>query len=148
MSKTGAKFPCVHCGLPWNAATSYQGMSRYCKECWKAEMTRRRGGPKIKQHLSEREFRKRAIRCTDKWRRNNPDRVRAISAVAYAIQNYDLTRGRCEGCGTDKFVCAYPADYAKPLKKVTWNCRRCHNKSSRAKPRESARGAVIAPGAV
>jgi hypothetical protein len=65
------------------------------------------------------------------WRRNNCERNAAIDVVAQAIAKGRLDRGRCAGCGTDKFVCAYHDDDAKPYK-VKWNCRRCHHASKLA----------------
>jgi phenylpropionate dioxygenase-like ring-hydroxylating dioxygenase large terminal subunit len=67
-----------------------------------------------------------ATRCLVMWRRNNRERNAAANVVAQAIRNNRLVRGRCAGCGTDKFVCAYHDDYAKPYK-VKWNCRRCRH---------------------
>jgi hypothetical protein len=62
-------------------------------------------------------------RRVNSWRSNNSDRQKALSAVATAIANYDLTRGPCERCGTDKNVCADPFSL-KPLR-VHWRCRSC-----------------------
>jgi hypothetical protein len=65
-----------------------------------------------------------AARCIVMWRRNNRERNAAINVVAQAVFNRRLDRDRCTACGTDKHVCAYHDDNAKPYK-VTWNCRRC-----------------------
>jgi hypothetical protein len=67
--------------------------------------------------------RKVIYRRVNRWRLKNSDRQKALSAVAAAIANYDLTRGPCERCGSDKNVCADPFSL-KPLR-VHWRCRSC-----------------------
>jgi hypothetical protein len=70
----------------------------------------------------------------NRWRSRNPERQRALSAVATAIQNYNLTRKPCESCGTDKNVCADPVS-VNPLR-VDWRCRSCTNKRNRERHAE------------
>jgi hypothetical protein len=78
-----------------------------------------------------------AIRCTMRWRVQNPEKLIAYNTVAYAISTNRLTRGRCTGCGTDRFVCGYHTNYAKPLD-VVWRCRPCNNRSKRLEKRREA----------
>jgi hypothetical protein len=67
-----------------------------------------------------------------KWRRDNRDRQYAIGTLAYAVHNYDIDRGRyCERCGADKDVCGFAPDISRPLKNVSWRCRRCNNELRR-----------------
>jgi hypothetical protein len=129
-------------------------MPGYCKVCRRARVNLRRADPAVRAKDEERRVRRRndpgvpnyernraaAIRRTDEWRRSNPDKLRAIAAVARAIENYDLERGRCERCGTDKNVYAFHDDYAQPLK-VNWRRRRCNNKL-----RRQAAAAAASPG--
>jgi hypothetical protein len=70
-----------------------------------------------------RRFRKATLRRVNRWRARNPERQAALSAVAVAIQNFDLVRGPCERCGTTKNVCADPISL-HPLR-VKWRCRSC-----------------------
>jgi hypothetical protein len=61
----------------------------------------------------------------NRWRARNPDRQRALSAVARALQDFNLDKKPCENCGTDRNVCADPIS-VKPLR-VVWRCRCCTN---------------------
>jgi len=72
------------------------------------------------------------------WRINNPDKQRAIELVGLAVRDYDLERGPCEKCGTNKNVCGFHDDYAQPLK-VNWRCRSC-NLASRHSPHHQSKG--------
>jgi len=129
--------PCVDCGLPWNAATSYECMGRHCKECWKVRVKLRRLKMPAGQTTIQRERRKlphnraRAVKSAAVWYAKNREKGRAYKAVAYAVRTYNLTRGCCEKCRTDENVCGFHTDFAQPLK-VTWRCRRCHGAAQRA----------------
>jgi hypothetical protein len=115
-------------------------MTGCCKRCHIARSNRRRADPQVwarqlaakreKGRLNRAAITKQKIR----WRIENPEKSRAVNravnAVAYAIKNHGLVRGRCESCGTDKNVCGFPNDYSKPLA-VTWSCQRCRNKARR-----------------
>ncbi len=139
-----ARPPCGRCGEPWSASAFYERILWCCKECHRARVNLRRADPAVRAKDQERADRRRsdpntppqkrdrkaAILRTDKWRRDNPEKARAIDAVAHAISNFDLERRRCERCGTDKHVCAFHDDYSKPLK-VNWRCRRCHSELRR-----------------
>jgi hypothetical protein len=61
----------------------------------------------------------------NRWRARNPERQRALSAVARALQDFNLDKKPCERCGTDKNVCADPIS-VRPLR-VVWRCRCCTN---------------------
>ncbi|SRR5260370_22331798 len=61
----------------------------------------------------------------NRWRARNPERQRALSAVATALAKYELDKRPCERCGTDRNVCADPISVT-PLR-VVWRCRCCTN---------------------
>jgi hypothetical protein len=68
--------------------------------------------------------RRSTYRRVNRWRLRNPERQRALSAVASALQKYDLDKGPCERCGTDKNVCADEITL-HPKLGVVWRCRCC-----------------------
>jgi hypothetical protein len=68
-------------------------------------------------------------RRVSRWRARNSERKAALSAVAVAIKNHDLTRKPCERCGATKNVCADPTSL-HPLR-VKWCCRKCGNAQRR-----------------
>jgi hypothetical protein len=84
-----------------------------------------RGRTRIKasSYLPERD-RKPSYDRVNRWRLRNPERQRALSAVASALQKYDLDKGPCERCGTDKNVCADEITL-HPKLGVVWRCRCC-----------------------
>jgi hypothetical protein len=140
------KRPCARCGKPWSAKAFYETIRGCCKACHNARVKARRDLLRNEPNLQakEREHRRSlpahkycaprdraaTVRRVNRWRMKNRDKDRAINAVAEAIKRYDLERGRCEGCGTDKHVCGFHPDYAKPLA-VVWRCRRCNNELRR-----------------
>lgn len=63
---------------------------------------------------------------TRAWRKRNPEKVRAHSAVARAIRSGRLVRGPCEKCGTTEAIHAHHDDYGKPLE-VRWLCPAHHS---------------------
>jgi hypothetical protein len=75
------------------------------------------------RYQSERDCKPSRLRIR-RWRMRNPERQRALSAVAYALSNYSLTRKPCEDCGTDR-SCADEINL-HPLR-VVWRCRVCIN---------------------
>jgi ribosomal protein S27AE len=62
-----------------------------------------------------------------RWRKNNPDKVRAHWIVANAIRYGKLKRQPCEKCGNPKSH-AHHKDYSKPLE-IEWLCHDCHWKA-------------------
>jgi hypothetical protein len=64
------------------------------------------------------------LTSSGKWRAANPIKVRAHAAVAKALRDGILKRGKCEDCGSFR-VEAHHDDYDKPLD-VRWLCRRHH----------------------
>jgi hypothetical protein len=57
-------------------------------------------------------------------RRRDRLKIRARSAVGWAIRSGRLDRGPCQVCGTERTE-AHHDDYARPLD-VTWLCRPHH----------------------
>jgi hypothetical protein len=70
----------------------------------------------------------------NRWRARNPERQRALSAVARALQDFNLDKKPCERCGTTSNVCADPIS-VKPLR-VVWRCRCCANVRRRERKTE------------
>lgn len=60
-----------------------------------------------------------------KWEHSNPQKVKAQSAVQYAVKTGKLEKGPCEFCGTAIDVVGHHDDYTKPLT-VRWLCRLHH----------------------
>jgi hypothetical protein len=58
------------------------------------------------------------------YRHRHPERLRARSAVAHALERGDLVRQPCESCG-DPNAHAHHDDYGRPLD-VRWLCPTHH----------------------
>jgi hypothetical protein len=74
----------------------------------------------------DRAKRKELSRRVDAWRAKNRDRARALSAVATAIKTFELERGPCAKCGSEKNIVAGPVTLV-PRLRVEWRCRQCSN---------------------
>lgn len=61
------------------------------------------------------------------WRKRNPEKAAAHSAVSRALKKGTLKKGSCVDCGSPDDVNAHHEDYAKPLD-VIWYCTKCHFK--------------------
>jgi hypothetical protein len=81
--------------------------------------------PSPAEREGRRLLREETSRRVSRWRARNPERQRALTAVAIALKNFDLTREPCERCGTTKNFCADPISVT-PLR-VKWRCRSCGN---------------------
>lgn len=60
------------------------------------------------------------------YRRNNPKKYQAHTAVGNALRDNKLTKGPCEECGTIENICGHHDDYDKPLE-VRWLCSQHHS---------------------
>jgi len=89
--------------------------STYCKECHKDIIKRsRRKDPKSSRSNSIR------------WRKNNPEKIKAHGIFQNAVNRDDIIRPAiCSGCGVKCRPDGHHEDYSKPLE-VTWLCRKCH----------------------
>lgn len=83
------------------------------------EYDRQRSGQPHRKALRE--------RVSAQWKRDNPERARAVQAANNAVRNRQIERPDvCEGCGgTDRPVQKHHPDYSKPLL-VVWFCKPCH----------------------
>lgn len=61
------------------------------------------------------------------WRQEFPGRMRAHSAVAYALRTGKMARQPCWECGSDRAVAHHP-DYDRPLD-VVWLCQPHHKQA-------------------
>lgn len=78
---------------------------------------------KAKEH---RKKHPRPLEATQRFRRNNPEKARAYSAIGNAIRSGKLQKpDSCKKCMKKKKVEAHHHDYSKPLD-VTWLCKQCH----------------------
>lgn len=79
-----------------------------------------------RKKLSYRNLHKRVIA---KWQRNNPEKVRAYSAVHKALRTGVLVKPEaCEGCGNTGKLHAHHPDYKNKLD-VVWLCETCHKQT-------------------
>lgn len=65
----------------------------------------------------------------ERYRQNNPQKIRAKNIVSAAKASGKLVPGNCADCGNLKTE-AHHEDYSKPLE-VIWLCHRCHMKRHR-----------------
>jgi ribosomal protein S27AE len=83
-----------------------------CEKCWKRKQKERR--KKRKTYNIE-------------WRKKNPHKMEAHSAIAKALRKGELNKPKeCQMCGRGVYLYAHHWDYNKPLL-VTWVCVSCHN---------------------
>lgn len=101
-----------------------------CKECTKHDVSKHRSEniEEIRAYDRARGKSPERIKATTEiaraWRAEDKRRVRAHSAVSYAIRRGNLVRLPCVRCGEEKSV-AHHEDYDKPLD-VMWLCQPCH----------------------
>lgn len=101
-----------------------------CKECQRANSKKnyhknfkaRRRYEKARNQSPERKEKVR--KYTAAYRKRNPDKYRARTAVHNALRDGKLLRRPCEECGCKKTQ-AHHHDYSKPLE-VRWLCFKCH----------------------
>jgi hypothetical protein len=93
--------------------------------------------------FSLRQQRDETYRRVNHWRARNPERARALGAVANAIRNYEIERGTsCARCGSKRNIVA--GDISLHPLRVVWRCRRCSNAQRRQARSLSARHAAQA----
>lgn len=94
-----------------------KGRSGYCRTCGKNYRAEHWQRPDVKDR--NREWSKR-------WARDNPEKVRAQSAIGYEVRVGRIVRPeRCSRCEVAGNVHAHHEDYSKPLE-VKWLCVDCH----------------------
>lgn len=62
---------------------------------------------------------------SNRWAKENPQKVRAHWRVHYAIKTGKLIKQPCEICGTTSRINAHHDDYSRPLS-VMWLCSEHH----------------------
>lgn len=127
-------------------SSNSDGRMGVCKECHKARMIHRsRTNPKVQEYERERskrpEVAKRIQAQAHAWRRKNPDKYRAETAVGNAVRDGYLVRPKtCPRCDSDRAIHAHHHDYSKPLE-VEWMCARCHHLMHAAERKQEAQHA-------
>ena len=130
---------CRECGreLPeeqfYRHAAMADGRLNKCKECVKRRVSKHRGRnvERIRKYDRERSkapvARKRRAEYCQEYRRQNPMRYKATTAVGNAIRDGRLIKpSQCSECGTPGPVEAHHSDYSRPLD-VVWLCSVCHS---------------------
>jgi hypothetical protein len=80
------------------------------------------------------------------WKQRNPEKIKAHSAVAWAVRRGKLVRQPCEVCGTVKSVHAHHEDYsASAVLDVVWLCR-AHHRQRHAERRAAEKASAPASG--
>ena len=103
-----------------------------CKECTKSDVANhkrehiesvraydrnRAKAPNRKKHITDN---------TRQFRKNNPDKYKAHTSVAFAVKSGKLVKPEsCQSCGCFGIIHGHHDDYAKPLE-VMWLCVPCH----------------------
>jgi hypothetical protein len=120
---------------------SLDGLLGKCKDCQKQNSTKNRNlnletkreydkqrASKPERQQQRKDWQKnnpkRAYEIKHKWRKLNPEKVKAHNIVRRAIKNGNLKRLPCEVCG-NTLSQAHHNDYNKPLD-VIWLCRPHH----------------------
>lgn len=114
------------------------GHLSFCKECVCARVKKHRNAnlDNIRSYDRARaktpESIKRRTQNTKTFRRKNPEKYAAHSAVGSAIKAGKLKKQPCRKCGDSSMVHAHHYDYSKPLD-VVWLCPACHSELHRKK---------------
>ena len=101
-----------------------------CKDCAKLDALLHRRGPageRVRAYDRMRGKKKRRARngYQTEYRRRNPQKYKAVTAVNNAVRDGRLTKKPCEVCGTEENTHAHHDDYSKPLG-VRWLCNLHH----------------------
>lgn len=129
---------CSHCGAAKAEHDFYaqpkaaSGLMSKCKECHKAAVKlRARTNPAVQAYDRERyklphrkEF---GAFNARRWRKNNPERYKAQTALNNAVRDKRIFKQPCVECGTTENLHAHHHDYSKPLD-VTWYCALHHHR--------------------
>lgn len=136
---------CKRCGEKKNLDGFYRhsgmadGYLNICKECKKDDSSRyskTEAGKNTERRRNQRPQRKEQLAERAKiWRKNNPEKVKeqqywypekrkARIAVANALRDGRLEKGRCKVCRSIETE-AHHGDYSKPLD-VVWLCKKHH----------------------
>ncbi len=125
---------CVKCGKEKDITEFYvhNGMSsgrlNYCKVCVRERVRNyfhTEHGRRINNEWFKTEKGKaKSKRHTQKFRRLNPEKYKALTIANNAVRSGKLIKKPCEVCGS-KEVEKHHDDYSKPLE-VRWLCRKHH----------------------
>jgi len=67
------------------------------------------------------------MNANQKWRKQNPEKVKAHWQVEEMKRRGELTPQPCEKCGSTVRIHAHHDDYSKPAE-VRWLCSKCHRR--------------------
>lgn len=142
---------CSGCG---STGPFYLGITKWCKECWKAKARANRAA-KIEYYRAYDRVRfyengargtpsKEAVkRRQDSWKSRNSEKRSVHVAVGHAIRAGRIVKAdQCETCGTTVArLHGHHDDYSKPLD-VRWLCSKCHRAWHRKYDEEESRRIV------
>ena len=128
---------CVQCGAEKPLTEFYKhkqmsdGYLNKCKSC-KKEYQKEHRLENVeyyrsydKQRQKNRDRQKAVQASSLRWRKRNPDKYKAQTAVGNAVRDGKLVKEPCQVCG-DQSVHAHHEDYTKPLD-VVWLCPKHHS---------------------
>ena len=104
-----------------------------CKECARDDaIEHRKHNDSVREYdrmRSKRPERKaHAARNGKRWRKNNPEKVRAQLKARRAVASGKIERQHeCCVCGAEEHLHMHHHDYSKPLD-IVWLCARCHHR--------------------
>jgi hypothetical protein len=112
----------------------------YCKKCFNVRwliyrdknITKRREADKLRHRLKRLNHKGYKTLEYRKYRKNNPEAVKAQAVLNRYIKTGKIKRSSCEVCGASKNIHGHHPDYSKPLE-VIWLCPVCHKKVNRIK---------------
>lgn len=110
------------------------GLFGKCKECIKYAVRKSRRNNSShyaqyeKRRYKEDQDRIKMLRNrADQWRRDNPHRYKALTAVGNALRDGKLKKENCIFCNSKCNLQAHHKDFSKPLD-VIWLCTKCHHR--------------------
>ena len=130
-------------------AQMFDGHLNICKECTKKRIAehreanidsiraydRMRGQSEHRKeralgYIKSEDRKKNNTKSNNEWRKRNPEKFSAHSAINNAIRSKRIEKKKCEKCGRVDNVHGHHDDYSKKLD-VKWLCATCHLKLHR-----------------
>lgn len=121
---------CKECGLKYSKEYKERDVAAFRERIRRRDMSpdrlkkRREYSSKIVRTATRKEYDKKQ---SQKYRRENIEKVRAHWRVSYEVKSGRMKRMPCSICGSEQRISAHHDDYSKPLD-VTWLCPDHHRK--------------------
>lgn len=116
---------CKVCGCTPEEVGFYDSIRTHCKRHWREKVrANRRANQEYYREYDRSRGNRQLSGYLRQYRKKNPEKYAAHSAVGNAVRDGKLHKKPCLMCGAEKVV-GHHVDYSKPLD-VIWLCQGCH----------------------